>query len=512
MTHEISVRRFLQLILSLAVFVLPIVLYADCSLSIDDPTQGFEGGGGANIITFTVTKTGNSACGTIYSTSDQTATGGGQCSAGNVDYVSLFNGGLNFSATETSKTIVITTCGDSIDEPDETFVINLFTPTGGATYAKNQGRGTLVDDDPAPDVRISNASLTEGNAAQANLSLNVTLSNPSAFTITVDFATAANTATAGTNCGGNIDFLTTSGTLTFNPLTSNPKTVSVPICGDTAIESSETFRVNLSNAAHASIAVSQATATITNDDIQPNISINDVTRNEGNAGTANANFNVSLSVAGTNQITVNYTTVPVAPTVEGPCGTGNHDYEVATGTLTFNPGGALVQAVPVHICGDTVVEVNDLFRVNLSNATNANISDNQGQGTITNDDLPSISMAALQVNEGSFLRTVPITLTLSSANPAGVSVVCKFVQSNVPESKTLKNATGAASCASGIDFVSGKGQKVDFGPTETTKGCVLTICGELVRETDEGLFVTLSSPLGATIATPQTGVVLKNDD
>jgi hypothetical protein len=121
-------------------------------------------------------------------------------------------------------------------------------------------------------------------------------------------------------------------------------------------------------------------------------------------------------------------------------------------------------------------------------------------------------MAALQVNEGSALRTVPFILTLSSANPAGVSVVCKFVQSNVPESKTLKNATGAVACASGIDFVSGKGQKVDFGPTETTKGCVLTICGDLVRETDEGLFVTLSSPLGATIATSQTGVLIKNDD
>jgi len=510
--HKLEQTRFIPLVFAIIVLCYPLMLRADCALSINDTNLGFEGGSGANIVTFTVTKTGNSACSSLFSTSDETATGGGQC--GGVDYVSLINGGLNFSATETSKSIVITTCGDGLDEADETFVINLHTPGSGATYSDAQGRATLIDDDPAPNVRINDTSIAEGNAGQANANFNVTLSTASGFTVTVDYATAANTATAGTACGGNTDFVTTTGTVTFNPgQTSKP--VTVPVCGETTVESSETFRVNLSNPSHAPINDAQGIGTITTDDVQPNITINDVTRTEGNTGQGNATFTVSLSAAGSNQITVNFATAPVAPTTAGTaCGNGTTDYVTTSGTLTFAAGSATPKTISVPVCGDTNVEANDLFRVNLSAATNANISDNQGQGTITNDDLPTLSIAAVQKNEGGvFVQTsVALTVTLSSANPAGASVNCVTKAITTRPPPPLANATGGSACASGTDFILTRSPKAVFGTTATTATCTVTVCGDLLRESDEVFTVELSNPQGATIGTGTAGVLIKNDD
>jgi hypothetical protein len=56
-----------------------------------------------------------------------------------------------------------------------------------------------------------------------------------------------------------------------------------------------------------------------------------------------------------------------------------------SGTLTFNPG-VTTQTLAVSVMGDTTVEPNETFFVNLSGATNAVIATAAGTGTIVNDD------------------------------------------------------------------------------------------------------------------------------
>ena len=141
--------------------------------------------------------------------------------------------------------------------------------------------------------------------------------------------------------------------------------------------------------------------TITNDDTQPTISINDVSVTEGNAGTTSAGFTVSLSNASSQTITVNYATADNTATA-------GSDYVAASGTLTFTPGQTS-QPLSVTVNGDLLNEADVTFNVNLSAATNATIADNQGVGTIVDDDAPILateqnSQRAIALDAVTFVR------------------------------------------------------------------------------------------------------------
>ena len=109
-------------------------------------------------------------------------------------------------------------------------------------------------------VAISDVSKKEGNSGSTAFVFAVTVSGSPLSTVTVDWATAPGTASAGS------DFLAASGTVTFNPGVTT-QTVTVSGLGDTVREANETFVVNLSNpSANAYIGDGQGVATITNDD------------------------------------------------------------------------------------------------------------------------------------------------------------------------------------------------------------------------------------------------------
>ncbi len=121
------------------------------------------------------------------------------------------------------------------------------------------------------------------------------------------------------------------------------------------------------------------------------LSINDVVVTEGDAGTTNAVFTVTLSPASTSNVTVDYAIANDTTTAS--------DYDTASdsdggtpGTLTITAGNTS-GTITVPINSDTTVEPDETFFVNLSNAANADIGDDQGVGTITNDDeTPSLTV------------------------------------------------------------------------------------------------------------------------
>jgi hypothetical protein len=129
-------------------------------------------------------------------------------------------------------------------------------------------------------------------------------------------------------------------------------------------------------------------------DAPPSISINDVSVVEGNSGTTNAMFTVSLSApTHTATVQVSYATA------DGTATTANHDYAAASGTVSFAPGQT-ARTISVTVFGDFVIEPNETFTVNLSAAVNASIGDGQGVGTIVNDDTIASTMAALIAQVG----------------------------------------------------------------------------------------------------------------
>ena len=125
-----------------------------------------------------------------------------------------------------------------------------------------------------------------------------------------------------------------------------------------------------------------------NDD-NVSVTIDDVTLAEADAGNTNFVFTVTLDVSDPDDdIVIDYTTN------DGTASDAS-DFTANSGTLTFAAGTAtLTQTITVQVSGDTTVEGNETFTVDLSlnagNTGSATITDTQGLGTINNDDNASI--------------------------------------------------------------------------------------------------------------------------
>ncbi len=135
--------------------------------------------------------------------------------------------------------------------------------------------------------------------------------------------------------------------------------------------------------------------------IIPNISIGNVSLNEGNSGTTAFNFTIGLSAATTQAVTVNYATADgtaVAPI----------DYQTASGTITFAPG-EISKTITVSVNGDTTIEPTETFTVNLSGAVNGTILGGTGMGTIITDDFCAYSIS-------------PPSLTIGASGGAGNTI------------------------------------------------------------------------------------------
>ncbi|MEK6335110.1 MAG: Calx-beta domain-containing protein [Acidobacteriota bacterium] len=346
----------------------------DCKpeITVNDVTVTEGNTGTVNaIFTVTLSAISNQTVIVNYATADGTAVAA-------ADYQTQ-SGVLTFNPGDLTKTITVLVNGDLLDEPSETFLLNLFGVANGVLL-DSQGQGTINDNDPAPSLSINDVPFAEGDAGVTPFGFTVSLSAASGRTITVDYATVDNTAVAG------FDYQSTSGVLTFQPGETS-KQISVLVNGDTEFEPNETFSLVLSSPTNATISDAQGQGTILNDDPAPptlTLSVDDVSIIEGNSGNAFATFQVTLSPASSNTVMVDFETANATATATG------NDFQTAVGTLIFSPG-EVSKTISISINGDTLVEVNETFVVNLSNATGgAVIGKPAGTGIIQNDDTASL--------------------------------------------------------------------------------------------------------------------------
>jgi hypothetical protein len=283
------------------------------------------------------------------------------------DYTAT-SGTLTIAAGRLTGTLNVPIVGDTRDEPNETFFVNLSGPAN-ATILNGQAVGTITDNDAAPAIAISNVTVTEGNSGTVNAVFNITISTVSGFPISVAYATANASALAGQ------DYTAVSGTASI-PAGATSTQVTVVVTSDLLDEPSETFQVNLSSPTNATIGDNQGIGTITDDDPTPSLRINDVTITEPASGAVNAVFTVTLSAASGRMVTVNYATANVTAVAPG-------DYTATSGALSFAPGITSLQIL-VPIRADGTTEATETFYVNLSGASAASIADARGVGTISN--------------------------------------------------------------------------------------------------------------------------------
>jgi hypothetical protein len=340
---------------------------------------------------------------------------------------------------------------------------------------------TYTIDDPS--VSVADANVVEGPSA--TLDFAVTLSNPSTRIISINYATADATALAPT------DYAATAGVLTLDPGDPLTKVVSVPVVDDGTWRGTRRLTFSLVTALHASIGAGSATGSIVDDDPPP-AAVADATVTEG-AG-ARLDFAVSLAGNPHSTVTLGYQTsddTAVAPT----------RYTAASGSLTFLPGGPLVQHVFVSIVNDAVY--NESTTTNTQTmfltATNANTGDTAvGTGTIRDDEIapPVINIGSATIREGDAkTRTANVTVTLTKAWTKTITV-------------GFRTVTGGANV---LDFATKSGT-LTFNPGVVYKVIGVSIRGDTSGESDEPFTVHLSGQVNALMGNADGSVTITDDD
>ncbi|MBP7864816.1 MAG: hypothetical protein KA419_02620 [Acidobacteria bacterium] len=338
-----------------------------------------------------------------------------------------------------------------------------------------------------PELSLSDVSVKEGNSGTTSAVFTVSCSPApgTGQTVTVNWATANGTA------GQPGDYASGSGTLTYSA-GDGSKTVSVAVNGDTVSESDETFLVNLSGASGAQITDAQGVGTITDDDGTSKLYVSDVTVSEGDSGTVNASFTVTLSPTSSNTVTANYATVN--GTAVSPA-----DYTAASGPLTFTPGQS-TRTVTVAVKGDTLDEDNEVFHLDLSGPVNAEIGTGRGTCAITdNDPLAVIMMGTdLSVTEGAGGETAVASFTVNLLSPSGRTV-------------TAEVYTTDGTALHGYDYTA-LVQTLTFSPGETSKQVPVSVTGDYKDEYDETFDLNVRNAVNATIADSTTRCTILDDD
>ena len=297
---------------------------------------------------------------------------------------------LNFTTPDT-VTVGAKNGNAASDRTTLTGAIPSLTIPNGATFwvrwidadATGADDGLAVDDfsitplnSPATFLTINDVTLNEGNSGTTTDTFTVSLSAPApAGGVTFDIATADGTAVQPG------DYTAKSLTGQTIPAGSSTYTFDVLVNGDTTPELDETFTVNVTNVTGATASDGQGLGTIKNDDIAPNLTINDVALNEGSSGTTTFTFTVSLSApAPAGGVTFDIATADGTAVQPG-------DYTAKSLTGQTIPAGSSTYTFDVLVNGDTTPELDETFTVNISNITNAIPVDVQALGSLLNDDM-----------------------------------------------------------------------------------------------------------------------------
>jgi hypothetical protein len=243
----------------------------------------------------------------------------------------------------------------------------------------------------------------------------------------------------------------------------------------------------------------------------PALQIGNATVTEGNSGTINATFAITLSAAYNQPVSLHYATGDYPYN----SATADVDYVAQSGQITI-PAGQTSAVIEVPVIGDRVGEFTEYFVVNLSNPTNAFIADGQGVGTIL-DDEPVISMESTYVSttEGNTGTTLlKFIVRLSAASSAEVRVNYSTVEGDTGWWSGGGYYGGYdyhSPATSGNDFQPVAGTLV-FAPGEVEKSIDVPVIGDRVGgEGYEYFFLNLSDASGALLTYP-SGVGAIVDD
>ncbi len=434
----------------------------------------------------TVSRAGGTAGGVLvsFTTADGTATAG-------PDYTAA-SGTLSFGAGNTSATFSIPIAADALVEGDETVLLTLTDPLGGATLGA-QKTALLTIRDAQRGLQFSASNYTV-NESQATATITVARSGPTTGSATVGYSTSDGTAVGGTH------YTPTSGVLTFASGATS-KTFAVKVLPDKVVAGPKTVLLLLSTPLPDPDmqlgARSAAVLTINDVDVAGTVKLGAATYSVKESLAA-ATITVTRSGGTAGGVTVKYATAD-QPGDPGPTKAQvSVDYEEATGTLTFGPGET-TKTILVPITGDALVEGNETFLFQLS--------DPQGGAT-----LGSPSTAVVTITDDDQGGVIQLqAATFSVTEPAAVSTTATIkvtrTGTNLAGGASVQFATSNGTATSGPDYVATVTTLV-FGAGETFKNVPIPVLPDADAEGNETVGITLSNPGGgATLGALTSGVL-----
>jgi hypothetical protein len=223
----------------------------------------------------------------------------------------------------------------------------------------------------------------------------------------------------------------------------------------------------------------------------PCFSVNNVTVTEGDTGSVNLDFVITLSQASSETVRVNYSLV-------NETATKGADFANLSARLAFAPGETS-KTISVPVFGDLLDEADETFLIQLASASGATILDGEGRGTILdNDPLPSITINDISNAEASLLRNFTVTLSAVSGRDVKVD---------------FATANGSATAGvSGTDDYFATSGTLTIPPGQSSGQISVQVFDDSTFEPDENYFVNLSNPVNATISDAQGQSTIVNND
>lgn len=443
------------------------------------------------------------------------AVGGGVDFDGAGGAIEVFDGtnwvpatSATIAAGEFSVQVRVPIVDDTIDEPDEGYLLTAEVTAGTTTNLQVIGNGTILDDDAAPDVTIDDAAASEGDF----LVFNVTLSNPSSQPIVLDFAATNLSATSVsdyssstmeyTTNGGTSWLTATNGTEVTIPAEVTSIQVRIQTTEDSVLETLETMRLAIVSVLNGDAGNTSDTAVGTiNDDDTALVSI---AANDANAGEPNSNgqFTVTMTNPSDSVTVISYTITGTAD--------NSTDFSTISGSITL-PAGAVSGVIDLTTIDDTLVEGSEDVVLTLTAITSGDAeiaidgSASSATATITDDDQAAWRLIGhTEVNEGG-TATYRLNLlgTLQSGEVASVDVNLIEDSTNGTDHATVLSAlTTAVGNYSGPGAVALAGSTITFTSNGTGAMAQLVIAlaanNDVIVEGVENYTVAISNAASST--------------
>ena len=240
---------------------------------------------------------------------------------------------------------------------------------------------------------------------------------------------------------------------------------------------------------------------------QPKLTVSGQAVDEGDSGTRNLPFTVTLAPASDQRVTVEVNTGSAPdddPAVTDFSLPGGPDYQAITArTLAFEPGET-EKTVNVGVNGDRTDERTERFMLHLSNAVNADIRTHSAAGYIMDDDpAPELTIQSRTLTEGDAgRRAMTFTAALSAATGREVIVYYDIVAGTATEGEDYR-----------VPFHPRPKQMIISGKRFQTQGTFeVEILGDTLEEDDETFQVKLSAPINVILPDATITGTIRDDD